>query len=558
MDSTSYSKPDGFLDHDGAATRVRRRIEAVLLALFERYGYEMVQVPTLEYVDLYHPGRIGQDLFHRLLTARLSEAGLFPAADPQRYGPWGEGGAGGEGGLAEETPRQGHRLSEAVLRPEFTAPIARWFVSRMLTEGRPVYLPTRIAYAGQIFRNVDPGAVQLKEFRQVGVELIGSEPRWGDLEALCLASDAAAELRLPGWQLFLGHARLYREILISLGLSGERLGKVAANIEIAARILRKAEGSDQVFANYVAGFVRAHRARFPADHPGIDHPESRGPGQWRRELPTLHDTYLRHLWAGPEFRLTPEVIEKLLALARLSGPAASFFPRLEPFCQSREANDLAADLAWLCAWLEKEKGINPVLTPAASRGLAYYTGITFEIHCDLGASPYTDVCGGGRYDELHAWLYQRTLDTQAVRGQRSAAPIAGVGDFLNGVGLAFGIERLAVALAAEPAPAAAGGVFIAVLDEKLTEDAFRLADRLRRRGVPVACHLPGPHLGVGTREQIGHADRLGVRFTVLYGPDEAAHGKVTLRDMAAHQQELLNPDDAVVRITAATGGNTER
>lgn len=43
-------------------------------------------------------------------------------------------------------------------------------------------------------------------------------------------------------------------------------------------------------------------------------------------------------------------------------------------------------------------GSDLLLAPRRSRGLAYYTGLTFELHCPAGRSFDNDVCGGGRYD----------------------------------------------------------------------------------------------------------------------------------------------------------------
>ncbi len=553
MDPTSYTRPDGCNDYDEHATARRGAIEARLLDLFGCYGYRQITVPTLEYGDLYSSRRIGSDPFHRLLSCRISESALFPAAEAD----------------ASEAGLQGHRLSEAVLRPEFTAPVARWLVSRLAAGDEPTYLPARLAYAGQTFRNVAPGPERLKEFRQLGLELIGSDRAWGDLEILCVACDAAAALQLPGWRLHLGHARLYREILRTYGLAGETLVQVANNVEIAARVALKVrlETDDESLLAYVRTFLRIHRSRFPAGQPEVDDPQRLTAAEWRAALPALHDAYLRHLWAGPAFGLPAATIDDLLALARLGGEAEDFFSQLEPFINrvatdrvatdrgdGGEARKSATELRWLCTRLEQEKGVRPILSSAASRSLAYYTGLTFEIHCPIRTSPYTAVCGGGRYDELHRRIYHRALETQKLRGEASA-PEADVEGLLNGVGLAFSVDRLTWALAAGEATATPGAeVFVAVLDPDLHGEAFAFAADLRRRGVAAECHLPATGASLAAAEQLDHAERLGSRFAVLFERQPWRGGHVGLRDMTTRRQAATAPEAALADIVAALGG----
>jgi histidyl-tRNA synthetase len=534
MEQTSYSRPEGCNDYNVEETANRKALEATLLGLFQRYGYGQITLPTVEYSDLYSPQRIGSNLFYRLMSARISESQQFPTAEVE--------------GPPEEEPGQGHLISEVVLRPEFTAPVARWFVSRWLAEDKPLPLPERVAYAGQVFRDVDPAPEHRKEFRQVGVELIGADPRWGDLEVLCMACDAARELKLPDWKLHLGNAHLYREILRAHGLTDEVLFRVAGNLEIAAGIAltAKVETDDQIFFRYVREFLETHRSRFPADDPDVKHPERLSATSWRTKLPDLHDRYLRDLWG--ESGLSRKTITELLDLARLTEDAPAFFTQLERFTTNPETQELADDLRGLCEELEESNGVTPFLTSAASRGLAYYTGLTFEIHCPVGTSPHTNICGGGRYDRLHVWVGRRIRETQELRGQLTPDAAAGS---LNGVGFAFNLDRVEHALAGagrEPAPRVE--VFVAVIDDALAAEGFRFADRLRRHrpGIATWCNLPASDVGRGEEAD---ADRLGARFTVRFGPGE----QVGLRDRRTDREVALTSEAAYNEITAALDGS---
>ncbi len=553
MDSIRYSKPEGFRDHDQQATAKRRKIEDGLLDLFHNYGYGQITLPTIEYADLFAPQRIGSELFHRLLSSRISESALFPATEAG-VSEADAMGAGATPASPGALP-QGQLTSDVVLRPELTAPVARWFVSRLIAGDAPADLPARIAYAGQVFRNTEPAPERPKELRQVGVELIGSDRQWGDLEILCLACDGASELSLPGWKLHLGDARLYREILRTYGLVDDVLVPVAGHVETASRISLMLGAEDEVFLNFVRELLKVHRSRFPDRHRGVENPGRLTAAEWRTELVALHDAYLRHLWAGPAFDLSPEVIDELIALTRLVGAAGSFFAGLDRFVRGEKVEQLAAELRRQCDQLHRERGVEPVMTWAAGRGLAYYTGLIFELHCPMGTSPYTGVCGGGRYDGLHGWIYRRVLETQRLRDRRVTPPSGEAGAALNGVGLAFDVERLTQALSGDAAAPVPGPcALVAVLDETLTGEAFRFADRLRRRGLATHCHLPPPGSNVDEQHQIDHAGRLGARFTVLFAAEEWRRGKVVVRDMTARGQEARDASAAVAEIAAACEG----
>ncbi len=430
MSSISYTKPEGFNDYDPGQTARRREIENRLLDLFAQHHYREITVPTIEYAELYDRRHIGSDLYYQLLSSRIAESELFPAAEASK----------------EPESRPDRRISDAVLRPELTAPVARWLVSRLIEGDDTIELPARLACTGQVFRKIDPGPGHLKEFRQVGVELIGGDRRQGDLEILCLACDGAEALGLPGWRLHLGHAGLYREILRDYGVADDVLNRVANNIEIGARITLRLGADDATFHNFVRAFLDEHRSRFPSSHPGVRDPDRLSAGEWRRQLPALHDDYLRHQWSEPQLELSPEVVDQLIEMTRLGGEPDGFFARLEGIVRGDAAREQAAELRWLSDQLRQERGVVPVLTWAASRSLAYYTGLTFELHCPVGTTPVTSVCGGGRYDELHRWIYRRILKTQRVRGRPAVAPDVELEQALNGVGLAFSVELLSTAL----------------------------------------------------------------------------------------------------------------
>jgi histidyl-tRNA synthetase len=153
-------------------------------------------------------------------------------------------------------------------------------------------------------------------------------------------------------------------------------------------------------------------------------------------------------------------------------------------------------------------GIPYKVNPRLVRGLDYYTRTVFEWTTDrLGAQ--SAVCAGGRYDGLVALL----------GGQ--PAPAAG---------FAIGLERLAELLALDSDDTAGTPVvqaYLAVPDEVLRPQAFKLAEVLRNQGLCVEMQCGGGSL----KTQFKRADRSGARFALVLGPDEAARASVGVKDL---------------------------
>lgn len=154
--------------------------------------------------------------------------------------------------------------------------------------------------------------------------------------------------------------------------------------------------------------------------------------------------------------------------------------------------------------------------PFLVRGLDYYTRTVFEItHAGLGAQDA--VCGGGRYDHL----------VEDCGGPPTGA-----------CGVAFGIERLLLAMEhdkAQPELPEPLSVFFAVLTPELYSTGLKLMQQLRDAGI--VCHAD--YDAKSLKSQLRFADRLGARFIVILGEDEARAGAVQLKDFQAKTQEAV-------------------
>ena len=80
--------------------------------------------------------------------------------------------------------------SQLTLRPEGTAGIARAFISHSLQR----QIPLKYFYQGPMFRYERPQKGRLRQFHQIGVELIGIASSWADIEVISMAQILFKEL----------------------------------------------------------------------------------------------------------------------------------------------------------------------------------------------------------------------------------------------------------------------------------------------------------------------------------------------------------------------------
>jgi len=163
------------------------------------------------------------------------------------------------------------------------------------------------------------------------------------------------------------------------------------------------------------------------------------------------------------------------------------------------------------------------------RGLDYYVDTAFEYWHSSLEGAQNALGGGGRYDGLAEVL------------GFAATP---------GIGYAFGIERLL--LIAEqggslpPSPPAAE-VVVCSLEPGQATAAAALARGLRDAAVRTVLDTSERKLGA----KLGAADRLGARFCVLVGSDEAMAHEATLRDLRERTQERVSAAELGDRVRRA-------
>lgn len=156
------------------------------------------------------------------------------------------------------------------------------------------------------------------------------------------------------------------------------------------------------------------------------------------------------------------------------------------------------------------------------RGLDYYTGTVFEAFDATEGG--RAILGGGHYDNLV--------------GDVGGEPLPGVGFAMGDMVVSLVLKKFGLLpdFSRSNAP-----VLVTVFDQQRLVKSFALAAALRRSGIncvvyPEVAKLP---------KQFKFADRLGVKFVIVIGPDEDAGGKATLKDLEARDQLTLAQSELV-------------
>jgi histidyl-tRNA synthetase len=160
------------------------------------------------------------------------------------------------------------------------------------------------------------------------------------------------------------------------------------------------------------------------------------------------------------------------------------------------------------------------------RGLLYYTGTVFEAF-DLSGSLPRAIFGGGRYDNLLA----------DVGGE----PLPAVGFALGDVVIGLVLKEAGLVPAYEPASAP---VLVTVFDESLILESYSLAAMLRQSDMNVMVY-PEP---AKLPKQFKFADKLGIKVVLVVGPDEAAAGKVTVKNLRDGSQQTVDRSEVAPEI----------
>ncbi len=154
-----------------------RGVTKTLASVFQRFGYQEVETPMFEHLDLF-TRKSGSEVVKQLYAFR---------------------------------DKSGRDLA---LRPELTAPVIRLYAQHLKSAPKPL----KLCYFGHCFRYEEPQAFRWRQFYQAGAEVIGSSNPACDVEVILTATEAMRELGFSSWDLRIGNVDILRRALRASGV----------------------------------------------------------------------------------------------------------------------------------------------------------------------------------------------------------------------------------------------------------------------------------------------------------------------------------------------------
>ncbi len=347
---------------------------------------------------------------------------------------------------------------EVALRPEMTPTLARMVAARANALRKPV----RWFSIPQLFRYERKQRGRLREHFQLNMDIVGESDVAADAELLAAAID----------------------IMRQLGLGPDDVRARVSDRRILHGYLLAAGVPDAAFAGVLAVVDKIDRQ--PRD--------------------------------VSEDKLKALGLEKEAVHAVLEIPDHKSLDTIRALGEKRNEHEVADFFRF--AEHVNALGGGEYLQPDLSivRGLAYYTGIVFELFDAKGE--LRAICGGGRYDNL----------LKQSGGPDLPALGFGMGDVVLG--------ELLRARAIMPAAGAGVDVWVAVGDGATVDDAMRVTSRLRARGVSVEYALGGQQLS----RQLKAAGAAGAREVVILGVPSNGLGEATVRRLDDGEESRVHLD----------------
>lgn len=157
-----------------------------------------------------------------------------------------------------------------------------------------------------------------------------------------------------------------------------------------------------------------------------------------------------------------------------------------------------------------------------ARGLDYYTSTIFEIEVD--GYDVGSVCGGGRYDQLIGMFANNSIPA---------------------VGAAFGFDRIIEAMEAlnlfpDLTKVPNVRVLVCVFNAELLPKSIELLNYIRKAGINAELYdNPIEKL----EKQIKYADKKGIMYAAIVGPDEVNGNTVTIKNLRIKDQQTVSWED---------------
>jgi len=352
--------------------------------------------------------------------------------------------------------RGGRKLA---LRPEITPTLARMVNQRINSLSKPI----KWFSVPRLFRAERPQKGRLREFFQWNIDIIGMDDVLADSETIFCALDYLKEVGLTPDDIVvkISSRKMLAELLKSIGIKENQLDALYAVLDKRNKL------PDDVFKEMLAE--------------------------------NLPDKNKRNKILELMSVKSVEQIRKSFNLSRAAEESVDELSRLFELLGVMGVSDYC------------------VFDIGIVRGLAYYTGIVYEIYDK--ASELRAIGGGGRYDNL----------LKLFGGPDISATGFGIGDCILGLLLE---EK---GLLQKQLPKAGLDYFVACVGETYRQNAVKLTTKLRTAGWSASLSYKYSKLS----KQLKEASEQNAKKCVIIG-SEIENNQLIIKDMSTGKQEEIN------------------
>ncbi|PIV37823.1 histidine--tRNA ligase [Candidatus Roizmanbacteria bacterium CG02_land_8_20_14_3_00_36_15] len=419
----------GFRDFFADDIVIREYVINIFKSVFEKYGYEPLETPALEYSDVFlrESGEEAIKLFYRFKD---------------------------EGGR------------DIMLKYEVMISMCRAVAENI----NKIIFPYKRYQIQTVWRAEKPQKGRFREFTQCDADTIDSSSVLADAEFIQMGI----------------------EVMEKLGFK-----KFIVNI------------SNRKFLNGIIKFSGAKNEQFIPICLCID------------KLPKIGLTEVKKELLGKR-KIPLEVVEKILSIINTKGETEELMQKYKGLLKDipvamEGLNELEQIFKYLkLAKISKE---TYKFSPYIARGLAYYNGPVWEFEIIDGG--IGSVAGCGRYDDVIGKF---------------------VGEKIPATGGSFGIERIVeiikerkmVNLSSVPTK-----VLLTYFDGKTLDKLIDIGTLLRKNDISTMLYPEVTKLD----KQLKYADKKGIPYVIIIGPEEAQKNIIKLKDMKTGEQKELNKQE---------------
>lgn len=478
-------QPRGFVDRSPDDIRATDKMIAKIREVYERYGFDPVETPMMEYTDAL--GKFLPD------SDRPNE-GVFSVQDDDEQ--W------------------------MSLRYDLTAPLAR-HVAENINE---IQLPYRTYRQGWVFRNEKPGPGRFRQFMQFDADTVGAPGVQADAEMCMMMADTmeALGIKRGDYVIRVNNRKVLDGVMEAIGVTdaGQKL-----------TVLRAIDKLDKFGGEGVRLLLGAGRKDESGDF-------TKGAGLEENQSSLIIGVFANSTAKGvalsatsgvpnvtaPGAKITVDMKTGEQSAERVIAPFTNFDTVDYLATQSISNQSFISgigelrDVATLCDASGYGKD-RILIDPSVVRGLEYYTGpvyeaeLLFDVANEKGEKvQFGSVGGGGRYDGL----------VKRFTGQDVPA-----------TGFSIGVSRLMTALknlGKLDVSDVIAPVLVTVMDRD-TESLGRyqkFTQDLRNAGIRAEMFQGNPK---DFPKQLRYADRRNCPIAVIQGGNERAEGKLIIKDL---------------------------